>query len=216
MTDVTMLPNPSAPSINPDFRTVLKQKVIETFLGLIPEQDLEKMIEAEVKEFFENKENQIFKVGNVVMKKKDAEAAGAIFRERDSWPRTDNPDVDAKVLQSVCPMGPFRLLVWSTLRDHLKVKFINILTDVNKGLGKELDNWLLTEATEGLKDSHSLNFNALSMKMSNFALHNTMKAAATSAVHTVAMCMPANEEKNKLLSNAPLDASIFFKPEGNP
>lgn len=215
MTDVTMLPNPSAPSINPDFRTVLKQKVIETFLGLIPEHDLEKMIEAEVKEFFENKENQIFKVGNVVMKKKDAEAAGAIFRERDSWPRTDNPDVDAKVLQSVCPMGPFRLLVWSTLRDHLKVKFINILTDVNKGLGKELDNWLLTEATEGLKESHTLNFNALSMKMSNFALHSTMKAAAASAIQTVAMCMPS-DVMNNLLNKPPMDASFFFNREMNP
>jgi hypothetical protein len=163
----------------PDIYAVLKKKVQETFLGLIPEESMQQMIDDEIRSFFEL-QDRVFTPKPITVTRKEAMEAGYHFTG-DGWDKSPGGRVTATTLHMVTPMSPFRHIVWNELGEMLVSRIRTVVKDKESRLNKELDAWFETEATTQIEQATVINFNALSTLLAKRTQYETMKTAIVGA-----------------------------------
>lgn len=163
----------------PDIYAVLKKKVQETFLGLLPEETMQQMIDDEIKSFFEL-QDRVFTPRPMVVTRKEAMEAGYHFTN-DTWDKSPYGRVTVTTLHMVTPMSPFRHIVWNELGELLVSRIRSIVKDKESRLNKELDVWFDAEAAPQIEQATVINFNALSTLLAKRTQYETMKTAIVGA-----------------------------------
>lgn len=153
-----------------NFKDVLRQKVLETFMGLIPEEQIQDYINKEIYAFFEQEQ---------------------LLTINESKVEIDNPQYDPKrnsgygnekkvskdCITFGCKMTPFRQLVWNEIYNFIKPKVSELLTEENSKLKVELDKWFIEQVTPDINQTNTTMFNNLAVAMAGSMMSNTIRTA---------------------------------------
>jgi hypothetical protein len=191
----------------PDIYAVLRKKVQETFLGLIPEESMQEMIDNEIKSFFEL-QDRVFTPKSATVTRKEAMEAGYHFTS-DAWDKSPGSKVTVTKLHMVTPMSPFRHIVWNELGEMLVSRIRSIVKDKESSLNKELDSWFETEAAPQLHQATVVNFNAMSTFLAKRTQYETMKCAIMGAGMIVDYSLSNNFDSNGLSTGTSTKGSVF-------
>lgn len=158
-----------------DFRTKLRDGIMAAFMNLIPAEQLDAMIDAEVKAFFETEQL-------LVVQETQVEMANPRYNpmEFDRW-GAEKPTVKIPALAFGSKMTPFRQLVWSVMHQHLKPLVEDYLDHENSVATKELDKWFNEHAKPDLKQGYRSMFSDLAVGMQAAQLRNTISMSMTQA-----------------------------------
>jgi hypothetical protein len=156
----------------------LRSKVVEAFVALLPEETINKLLEDEIKAFFELQERVYVETNTVTMSRKEAISKGYDFAEESTWDRSPTSKVRVKQIGMVTPMSPFRHLVWHELGTVLQVKIKTVIQDQASGFNIKLDKWFKDEAESEMQNLTTVNFNALSMMLAKQNQYEGMVTAA--------------------------------------
>ncbi len=152
-----------------NFKDVLREKVLETFMGLIPQDKIQEYIDKEIYAFFE--QEQLLTI-----------TESKIEVENPNYnPRSSSYGNEKKLTRDCITFGskmtPFRQLVWNEIYTYIKPKVSELLQSENSSLKKELDTWFTTKVTVDLKESNTTMFNNLAVAMAGSMMSNTIKTA---------------------------------------
>ena len=151
-----------------DFNKILKEKVLNAFMGLIPEEQLQKYIDNEINNFFENE--QLVSLNNEKIEIKNPNY------DTSNW--SNSRTITKECLVANSKMTPFRQLVWRELHEFLQPKITTIINDEHSATGAKINEWLLGEVKQGIHEASSYNFSNMAMAMGGFMFHSALKSAS--------------------------------------
>lgn len=131
----TALPTISDISSSQSFREMLRELTIGAFVELIPKEALDKMLDAEIKGFFESEqflslEQRRIEVENPQYNSSNYSSSRTLTKE---------------CIVTYSKMTPFRQMVWSALHENLKPKIAALLNAEKDQALSELDKWSLEQ-----------------------------------------------------------------------
>jgi hypothetical protein len=152
-----------------NFKDVLREKVLETFMGLIPQDKIQEYINKEIYTFFEQEQLLTITESKIEVENPNYD------------PRSSSYGNEKKLTRDCITFGskmtPFRQLVWNEIYTYIKPKVSELLQSENSSLKKELDTWFITKATVDLKESNTTMFNNLAVAMAGSMMSNTIRTA---------------------------------------
>lgn len=161
MSDITVVTQ------NPDFKKVLQEKVLNAFLGLIPEATLNEYVEKEIKAFFEYE--QILTIDKKQIKIPNPNG------NRSGYGYGNEPTITKDEFVISAPMAPFRQLVWSELYSYLQPIVKQQIEDETTKTRKALNEWVLNSMKDTVSLSYKINFESLAILNSKMILGNIYK-----------------------------------------
>lgn len=153
------------------FRDILRERILSSFMDLIPKEKINELVDGEIKAWFETE--QLLTITQTTIEVDNPKyEPGKYHHGNDRTHKRDHLVVGSK-------MTPFRQLVWTTLHQELTPRIRAIINDENSGLGTDLKTWLETQAQPNLAATNKELFSNMSMGMSTLILRTTM----TDAIH---------------------------------
>lgn len=146
-------------------RDKLRDTVLERFIDLIPEEQLQTYIDSEVKAFFDTEQVLALDRKNVSV------TNGGYYRATDK---------DEFCLNITAKMTPFRQLVWSCVHEHIRPKLETMLKDEHNSVTKELSKWTEDVKPKVVNDVGSM-LSSLAVSMSNAMWEKTLYSANKNA-----------------------------------
>lgn len=154
--------NQPAPEIN-NFRDKLREKILNSFSDLIPENQMNAFIDAEIKAFFETKDCLIIENEKAYVDKINKKIIELVTPSNVNK-YYHNYNVETKEFLAVkSNMTPFRQLVWSSLFEYIKPIVDKTITDNCNNVKDELNKYLSDQANNLIKTHVGVNFNTLAM-----------------------------------------------------
>lgn len=144
------------------FAERVKQTISQALFGLIPDEQLLTMINAEIKAFFEVEDY-------IVLTSIDNPKAPKNPSYYDKTPKT----LDAFSFK----MTPFRQLCWVTIFDLLKDKVTKTVLQDFEDKNKDLNLWFETICKDSVSETNTANFNKLSVAIAHAQHLSVMKAS---------------------------------------
>lgn len=175
MSDITVITQ------DPDFKKILQEKVLNAFMGLIPEETLNQYLEKEIKAFFEYE--QILTIDKKQIKIPNPNG------NRSGYGYGNDPTITKDEFVISAPMAPFRQLVWSELYSYLQPIIKQQIEDETTKTHKALDEWVLNSVKDTVSVSYKINFESLAVLNSKMILGNVYKRSVTMANTNLSMAM---------------------------
>ncbi len=141
------------------FKDVMRERVLQAFMGLIPAEKIDEMVTREVTAFFETEQLLTVIETKVVVDNPNYDP------KADSYYDAGKQRVERPALAFGSKMTPFRQLVWSTLHEHLKPLVASALADTSSAVGAQLTDWATNRMTPSLDAAQKVNFQQLAIGM---------------------------------------------------
>lgn len=151
------------------FKEIMKEKILTAFIGMIPEDKIEELMNKEIDAFFSSE---------------------SLLTIKQTTIQVDNPSHDPKSTyydnkkQIVVPalvfgskMTPFRQLAWSVIYEYLKPKLTEIVNDANGKAKQELDKLLAEEYKPKTEETFKEIFTETAKSMSATMFYRTMSTS---------------------------------------
>lgn len=157
-----------------DFKDRIRAKLRETIANLIPDDALDSMLEAEIKEFFHTQ--QLLTVTETKVTVDNPQ-----YDKTKSQYYGNSPTLDRTALAFGSKMTPFRQLVWSEVHQWLSPKVKKILDTEHNLATTELKKWVGDEVTPNVQQTYRTTFSHLATSMASSMFHKMMHDAVLSA-----------------------------------
>jgi hypothetical protein len=150
------------------FREKMRERILAAYVDLIPAEQFDAMLKAEVKAFFETE-------SMLTVKQTQVTVDNPTYKT-DTWSSNRTVDVPALVFGS--KMTPFRQLVWSAIHQHLQPLVSQCLADTDTEVGQEIAEWASKSLKPGLDVANKIDFQKLSVAMSSQMFAMTLRQAS--------------------------------------
>lgn len=157
-------------ALSSNFKDVMREKILAAFVDLIPQEQFDKMLEAEIKAFFETPDF-------LTIQQTTLEVPNPRYNPTDRW---SEPNLKKECFVFGNKMTPFRQMVWTVLHNELTPKIKTIVDDEKSQTNVALEAWLKEQAMPQLKESNTSLFTHLALGMSALMMRNTL----SEAIHT--------------------------------
>lgn len=158
-----------------DFKDRIRAKLRETIAGLIPDDALDSMLEAEIKEFFHTQ--QLLTVTETKVTVDNPQ-----YDHKRSSGYGNQPQLERSALVFGSKMTPFRQLVWSEVHQWLSPKVKKILDSEHNFAVTELNQWLSDKVTPTVQVTYRTMFSHLATNMAG-VMFNRMMVDAVNLSH---------------------------------
>lgn len=155
------------------FKEAIRTKILDAFIGLIPEDKLDQLISDEVSAFFDSDQAVIVQTR---LQDRDSKALHPVGTN--PWNGQRHRTLD-EVTTFGCGMAPFRQLVWAELNNYIQPKITALFNDTASQVNKELDNFLSETAQAAVESTGKAMITNLSLGMSTVLLRETTRTAIT-------------------------------------
>lgn len=158
-------------ALSQDFKTIIKERILSTLVGLIPDDQLEKLVEAEIQAFFYTEQLLVVEPTKVRVKNHH-------YNPRDSYSKSD---IEVQALAFGSKMTPFRQLVWTVLHEYLQPKVNAVIVASESEAKAELDKWFQEQTTPQIGATYKTLFQNPTTAMSSNMMTRAFQHAATSS-----------------------------------
>lgn len=179
MTDTV---NPS--QMPASFKDKLRERILSQFADLIPPEQMEALINAEIKAFFETPQLLTVQSTKVEIDNPSYEPG-----KGHGW--NNERKIQRECLAFGSHMTPFRQMVWTCLHDHLSPILRSELEKSESSIRKELDSWVTMDATPDLNSACRVQMSQLANTMAATMLSGVLKSAAQTAHYNMKMSLQA-------------------------
>lgn len=156
------------------FKDIVRERILSTFMDLIPKEEIDRLVEKEIKDFFETEVLLTVNPTKVEIKNPQFEPTKRVGYGNE-------PTLTRECLAFGSQMTPFRQLVWSTLHQVLQPRLVEILTDDTSQVKKDLDTWFEETATPDLTKTNKALFSHIAIGMSAGMLRSVLYDAVDSS-----------------------------------
>jgi hypothetical protein len=153
----------------PNVKDVLRERVLGTFVDLIPKEKLDAWLQEEIEAFFVEPRLLTVERTTKTIKNPQYDPNGGYYNNQ--------REVSLNCVAFGSYMTPFRQLVWTCLHEHLEPKMREVLSAENSACKIELDKWFEEVAKPAIGESYKTMFNHLSMGMSSAMLQSVIRSA---------------------------------------
>ena len=181
------------------FREKLVDQVLQSFMGMLPKEKVDEMIEKEVMAFFETE--QILTISETKL-----EITNPMYDPKDRWSEP-NKKVDALVFGA--KMTPFRQLVWSCMHQHL-TPIVKEAIDASVEKHREaLTDWMNDTFTKPVEAGAQVSVGSQLNHAATMMMASVYDAALRSAHENMRMAFQAVGADQARIANMPVP---FYSP----
>lgn len=184
------------------FKDVIRERILSTFLDLIPKDEIDKLVEKEIKAFFETE-------AILTVNQTQIEIANPQYDPKRNSGYNNEKTIKSDAIAFGSKMTPFRQLVWTTLHTELAPKLKAMISEDTSTFKTELDAWMVEQARPQLNNTNKALFTHLALGMSAMLLRNTMSEAISASHMNLRMAL---QNAGCNTSNMP---APFFPSEPN-
>ena len=165
-------------------------------MGLIPEDQMDALLQSEVDAFF--KEEQLMGLKQEMVTTPNPgfkPGEGGYYNKR---------YIETDMLVFKMKMTPFRQTVWNMIHEFIAPKITAVFDDVKSQTRQELDTWIVESVTPQAKEGHKINFNQIAVGMSSHMFANTMRIANEMSVNNLKSAMNTMGVSADVINRVPL------------
>lgn len=166
-----------------DFRSALRERILSAFIDLIPQQEFDALLDAEIKAFFETPQLLTVEQTKVEVKNPQYDSS----KPTTHWNNEKTLKRDALAFGS--QMTPFRQLVWTALHQHLmpivQVELANDKSQVHTELAMWLSGAGVPQAQAGVQSM----LTSLCIGMSQSMFQNAIRTALETSHYNMQTAM---------------------------
>lgn len=148
------------------FKEIMKEKILTAFVGMIPEDKIEELMNKEIDAFFSHESLLTINQTTVQVSNPGHDPRNTYYDNRKQM------TVPALVFGS--KMTPFRQLAWSVIHEYLKPKLTEFVNDVNGKAKQELDKLLAEEYKPKTEETFREIFTETAKSMSATMFYKSM------------------------------------------
>jgi len=156
------------------FKEVMRENILKTFMGMIPQEKIDALVEAEVKAFFETEMILTIEQTKITVDNPNYQTTSG------QWNNSDRK-MTKECLAFGSKMTPFRQLVWSTIHEAIAPKLKALVHDSNSEVNKELNKWLLEQVKPEINANFQSMFTQTAVAMSSTMFTRAMKEATVNS-----------------------------------
>lgn len=171
------------------FKEILRDKILATFMGLIPAEKLDSLVDNEVNAFFACEDLLIVKETNI-------EVDNPKYDNSRGYGYGNDRKLNRSTLAFGSKMTPFRQLVWTELFKHVQPLISTIISNEESSVRKQIDTWLLDTVVDGIRSAHVVNFNTLAASMGTTMFSRTLTTANMNAASMLQSALVGLAEPN--------------------
>lgn len=161
-----------------DFRTALKEKVLGALVELIPEEEFNNMLNAEVKAFFESEQLLVIEQGKV-------QIDNPRYNPSNGYQYGNDKTITKDCMVLNIKMTPFRQLVWKYLSEYVSNQVSDVINSEHSAVKQELDKWFVEVATDDINETQRALINKFVMTGSMGIINSTISTANSLAKATM-------------------------------